>query len=193
MFSLIITIIAVAIVAVLAIATIYYGADIYEGQRTKAGAAQIINETEQIEGAILAYNIEKGTAPVIQDCTDIDDCEPLQELIDSGYLASAPAKNAGSDEKWAMATIYSDGTDSITALVKTVPVAECLEANTMMGFKGITAYNASISTDPDYATKALSPSESAEAAGVDSNMIPECNATMPSNLVCCETVTTTAS
>lgn len=183
MFSLIISIIAIALVAALAIATVWYGTDIYEEQKIEAGAAQIISETEQIEGAILAYNVEKGVPPVINECDPADDtCEPLQVLIDSEYLSSAPAGNSEEDEQWAMAVIFSDGNsdNDVSALVKTVPQDECVRANEMMEFIGVDAYNV-IQTD-----------NSLDLTKADGalDMVPKCAAIMPSSVVCCQTVTT---
>lgn len=184
MFSLVISIIAVALVAVLTIATIVYSSNAYEEQRTKSGAAQIINETEQIEGAILAYNVEQGVTPSIKDCSgETDPCEPLEELIDKGYLASAP--NADTDSgssSWAMSAIYDDGTDTVQALVKTVEAAECYQANVMMAFEGITAYNADNGTNPDLVEATDVPSD------IDADMLPQCSTVMPTTLVCCQTV-----
>ena len=181
MFSLIISIIAIALVAALAIATVWYGTDIYEEQRTEAGAAQIISETEQIEGAILAYNVEKGVPPVINECDPADDtCEPLQVLIDSQYLSSSPSGNAEKDEQWAMAIIFSDGNsdNDVSALVKTVQQEECVRANEMMEFIGVDAYNI-IQTDN---------SLDLVKANNDLDMVPQCSAIMPSSVVCCQTV-----
>jgi hypothetical protein len=49
MFSLIITIVSIALVAGLAIATIYYGGSIFNSGTGKAEAAKILNEIEQID------------------------------------------------------------------------------------------------------------------------------------------------
>ena len=172
MFSLIISIIAIALVAVLAIATIWYGTDIYQEQLTDAGAAQIINESEQIENAILAFNVEQGRPPVIQDCTGNPDptCEPLQELIDYEYLTSAPTTGSA-DTQWAMATIVN-GSDT-KALVKTVPYDECAKSNEMMGFTVADSSPAlAPAIDPNTSTPSL--------------LVPICADAMQSSVVCCQ-------
>ncbi len=195
MFSLIISIIAIALVAVLAVATVWYGTDIYEEQLIEAGAAQIISETEQIEGAILAYNVEKGVPPVINECDPADTtCEPLQSLIDAEYLTTAPVGNADGDEQWAMAVIYSDGTadNDVSALVKTVPQEECKRANEMMEFMGVADYNTA-QTDDDLDLKHAKDSLGADLKDEEGNleqMIPQCASVMPSSVVCCQTVAT---
>jgi len=171
MFSLIISIIAIALVGVLAIATIWYGTDAYQEQLTDAGAAQIINESEQIENSILAFNVEQGRPPVIQDCTGNPDptCEPLQELIDFEYLTSAPATGS-EDSVWAMAIIV--GGTEIKALVKTVPYDECSKSNEMMGFV--------VADSNPLLVAALDP-----VTGSPSVHVPECAVAMQSSVVCC--------
>lgn len=171
MFTLIISIIAVALVAVLALAAIWYGTDIYQDSLTDAGAAQIINESEQIENAILAFNIEQGRPPVIQDCTGNPDptCESLQELIDYEYLTAAPT-TGHKDSQWAMATIV-DGTNT-KALVKTVDYEECSKSNEMMGF--------TIAGSSPALVPALDPE-----TGLPSEYVPECAEEMQSSVVCC--------
>ena len=51
MFSLIITVIAIALVAALALATIYYGGNAFNKGSASAKAAQLIMEGQQISGA----------------------------------------------------------------------------------------------------------------------------------------------
>lgn len=51
MFSLIITIISIALVAALALATIYYGGSAFTKGGDSAKAAQLINEGQQLQGA----------------------------------------------------------------------------------------------------------------------------------------------
>ncbi len=175
MFSLIITIIAIALVGVLAIATIWYGTDIYQEQLTEAGAAQIINEAEQIENAILAFNVEQGRPPVIDECDPIADssCEPLQELIDYDYLSSTPSTGT-SGGTW----LLSDITGATKALVKTVDFDECARSNDMMGFSFTRASNEGYSLTPAVVPNST-PAE-------DSDLVPVCDDSMPSYVVCCE-------
>lgn len=186
MFSLIISIIAIALVAVLAIATLWYGTSAYIDQRVEAGAAQIINESEQIEGAILAYNVENGHPPTICDEVNDSNCtESLQELIDAGYLKSAPS-DSDHGSSWGVAVIDSgSGTE---ALVKTVGLLECEVANISMGFVGVTAYNGTSPTTPLVKADVSAESDQDELKYTDGNMIPQCNASLPNSVVCCATL-----
>lgn len=79
MFSLIITIIAIVLVAALAIATIYYGANQLSTARAKAGATASITQGQQIIGAAQLFKADTGRWP-----TDI------HELVSSKYLNSIP-------------------------------------------------------------------------------------------------------
>jgi type II secretory pathway pseudopilin PulG len=63
MFSLIVTIIAIALVAVLAVATIYYGGDILVSQKAKANAATLDAQTQQIFAASQAYYLDNSAWP----------------------------------------------------------------------------------------------------------------------------------
>lgn len=61
MFSLIISIIAIALVAALALASIYYGGDAFQEGTTKAEASTIINQGQQIQAAVTLSDVdEKG-------------------------------------------------------------------------------------------------------------------------------------
>jgi hypothetical protein len=64
MFSLIITVISIGLVAALAVATMYYGGDTFMQGKPDAEAARYINEGQQISGAIRLYQAEQhGNLP----------------------------------------------------------------------------------------------------------------------------------
>jgi len=86
MFSLIITIISIALVAALALATLYYGGDAFNKGRAGADASKLINEGQQINGAVAlakADNAVRGT---------IADLQAGQYLasVPSSFLATTP-------------------------------------------------------------------------------------------------------
>lgn len=80
MFSLIITIISIALVAALAVATIYYGGDAFNQGSSKARASTIVNQAQQIVGANTLLRAETGSFAA-----------SMSDLQDGGYLASLPA------------------------------------------------------------------------------------------------------
>lgn len=83
MFSLIITIISIALVAALALATIYYGGDAFTKGGDAAKAAQFINEGQQLQGALTLRTVQEPTAVAL-----VDGSVGTQL---AGYLAQAPA------------------------------------------------------------------------------------------------------
>jgi Tfp pilus assembly protein PilV len=80
MFSLIITLVAIVLVAVLALATIYYGGSAFRQGGDAAEAARIVNEGQQVRAALTLYDTTKG-APATS----------MQALVDAKALQSAPA------------------------------------------------------------------------------------------------------
>jgi len=58
MFSLIIVVISIALIAALALATIYFGGHTFLEGKPEAEAARYINEGQQISGAIRLYQAE---------------------------------------------------------------------------------------------------------------------------------------
>lgn len=78
MFSLIITIISIALVAALALATIYYGGDAYTRGQAEANATRILNQGQQILGAAELFRLQNGTWPTVE------------RLVADDFLKSAP-------------------------------------------------------------------------------------------------------
>ena len=82
MFSLIITIISVALVAALALATLYYGGAAFNQGRADAEASKIINQGQQVLAAADLYYANHGTWPTVA------------KMVEDGYLKSAPQAQA---------------------------------------------------------------------------------------------------
>jgi hypothetical protein len=80
MFSLIISIISIALVVILAGASLYYGGDAFNKGGAKGEAAQFANEGQQIAAAVTMFKSDNGgTAPTAAET----------ELVPS-YLKSVP-------------------------------------------------------------------------------------------------------
>ena len=79
MFSLIITIVSIALVVALIAATMYYGADTLTRGQAAANAAALISGGEQVLAAMTAFQAQTGRYP-----------NNLEELITSNYLRSFP-------------------------------------------------------------------------------------------------------
>lgn len=90
MFSLIITIISIALVAALALATIYYGGSAFNKGSAGAKASQLINEGQQVNGAVAIYlaDLSGNSASTLTDNgtagTQVEDLAPA-------YLSQVPA------------------------------------------------------------------------------------------------------
>lgn len=84
MFSMIITIIAIALVAALALATIYYGKTYAAQGQAQAKTARLIQEGNQIAGALEVYRADHGDFPT-GTSEDIKN-----ELLSKKYLTSIP-------------------------------------------------------------------------------------------------------
>lgn len=80
MFSLIVTVIAIALVIVLAIASIYYGSGTYKEKQATIAAQAITNQAQQIYGAAILYAQENaGNWPA-----------STQVLLDNHYINAIP-------------------------------------------------------------------------------------------------------
>lgn len=117
MFNLIISIIAIALVVVLAIASLYYGSDAFNEGKLKAEAAQLRNEGSQIASAAMVYKARGG------DLSSVD--FTLNTLVEQEYLKKVP-------ENW------SPDTDVLIYPIDSSehPKAEnlCFVANKQAGF-----------------------------------------------------------
>lgn len=80
MFSLIITIISIALVAALAIASIYYGGSAFSQGSAKAAASTVVSQAQQVSAANVLYaNDNSGS-----------NAAGVATLVTDNYLASAP-------------------------------------------------------------------------------------------------------
>ena len=82
MFSLIITIISIALVAALALATLYYGGDAFNQGKAGADASRLINEGQQVNAAV---TLAAATGVATTD---------LASLVSGNVLSQLPASFA---------------------------------------------------------------------------------------------------
>lgn len=120
MFSLIITIISIALVAALALATIYYGGNAFNKGSAEAKASQLINEGQQINGAIAMAKADVASGSLTTAPATVADLSP-------SYLAQLPSGWVGT------ATIGDTGTVLSAA---TVPAKVCDAVNAKAGITG---------------------------------------------------------
>lgn len=114
MFSLIITIISIALVALLALATLYYGGDAFNRGSAGAQAARLINEGQQVNGAVAIYKADRAAGNTAAATT-------LSDLVPA-YLSQLPSSFNG-------ATTLASGMVTITSMADDV----CTEVNKRAG------------------------------------------------------------
>lgn len=88
MFSLIISIIAIALVVVLAGASLYYGGDAFNKGTSKGEAAKIVNEAQQLQAAFTMYKVDKKGATLAAGIADATSTTGTALLDELGYLAA---------------------------------------------------------------------------------------------------------
>lgn len=115
MFSLIITIISIALVGALAMATLYFGGDAFQQGSAKAAASTVVNQASQINGA--------NTLSFLDNQAYAAD---VTALVTGDYLASAPNPGSISDQDYALST---DGSITLTGLTDAV----CEQVNEQAG------------------------------------------------------------
>jgi len=126
MFSLIVVLITIALVAALAAVSMYYGGPIYYEYQNRAHAAQILSEGTQVRGAAELYRADKG-----------DSAQNLNDLISGKYLQNGIQASA-----WAsIVNGYAQRTGDISDV-------ECEMANHTLGVQGIPSCD-----DPRYAKR----------------------------------------
>lgn len=115
MFSLIITIISIALVAALALATLYFGGDAFNQGSAKAAAATVVNQAQQINGANTLHFLDEQAYAA-----------DVATLVTGEYLASAPNPGSISADNYVLAT---DGSITLTG----VSPAVCDQVNEQAG------------------------------------------------------------
>lgn len=136
MFSLIITIISIALVAVLALATLYYGGDAFNKGSAAAKAAQLINEGQQIAGALQLAEQDQVAA----DAADMTAIDTSAELVTGKYLQAVPA---GYSTSLPLITAFDFAQGARKFDSNTVSLKVCQEVNKKAGLAatGVTAAN----------------------------------------------------
>ena len=116
MFSLIITIVSIALVLALVAATMYHGGDTLTQGRVTADAAAFVSGAQQVGGAATMYLSLEGSAPA-----------DVAALVTKSYLASAPVSPD-------LGTTYSvDASNKVSATLNGTADAICKQINVIAG------------------------------------------------------------
>lgn len=89
MFSLVITIIAIALVAALALATLYYGGSAFNQGSARAEAAKIMTQAQQVLAAADLYHVDMGIWPA--SMADLTVGEYLTDVPVASLMMLSPA------------------------------------------------------------------------------------------------------
>lgn len=79
MFSLIISIIAIALVAAIALASIYYGGEAFQTGTVDAAASTVVNQGQQVQAAVQMASLDKSVT-----------ISTAKDLVDSNFLKEIP-------------------------------------------------------------------------------------------------------
>lgn len=119
MFSLIITIISIALVAALALATLYYGGSAFGSGAARAQASKLVLQGQQLLGASDLYFVDHRAWPAA-----------IQDLVTGGYLKQIPtAQASGLNEAVAAGRDWSMVPNAPTFLLATDAKDVCAEVN----------------------------------------------------------------
>lgn len=116
MFSLIITIISIALVAVLALASIYYGGSAVGQGSDSARASQLINEGQQLQGLAAMSTAQGNTVTTVAD------------LVTTGHLSQAVPGWAVDGAAFVRVAVDED-VDVAGIQDSTLSTAACAEVN----------------------------------------------------------------
>jgi len=94
MSNLIVSVIAIALVAVMTLAGVYYGGSMFREYQAEAQASRLIGEGEQIAGTVSFYASEQQKLP-----------DTVSDLVTKEYFHEAPAK--GIHTRWAFSNGYA--------------------------------------------------------------------------------------
>jgi hypothetical protein len=134
MFSLIITIVAIALVVALVAATMYHGGDTLTQGRTTADAAAFVTGAQQISGAEVMHLSLTGV-----NATTVSGGSAGTDLVVDKYLASAPVVKGSA---WAIDSVNKLVTASVT------DSATCIAINKSAGMDSAKAdANAVVAAD----------------------------------------------
>lgn len=107
MFSLIISIVSIALVVALVAATMYHGGDTLTQGRDRAEGAELVSGAQQVSGAASMHLALVGVEPA-----------DVAELVTDGYLSAAPA-----------GLTLNPATDTVTANVASQGTCEAIRGD----------------------------------------------------------------
>lgn len=143
MFNLIVAVVSIALIAVMALASIFYGGDGFSKSSARVEAATLIGQAQQIAGAAALFRIENSGSNVASTQPDCDNGSPedcaINRLAAGGYLQAIPKAQSGiyyQDENFTASwAVSDDGSAAFLILTDTEGVADsiCAEVEAQGG------------------------------------------------------------
>ena len=124
MFQLIVAVISIALVAALAIASIYYGGEAFQKSSLKANVTTLVNGGQQIAGAQALYKTDHSGIPSTAISTLVLDADGNQ------YLTAAPGVSGAAAGDW---TLNADGSIAVVDVNTAGTLEICNEAAKQAG------------------------------------------------------------
>lgn len=100
MFQLIVAVISIALIAALAIASIFYGGDAFTKSSEKANVTTLVNQAQQIAGAAALYKTDFGVNVYGADPSVAYPVTTGSTLLTEKYLANAPTASKVASGDW---------------------------------------------------------------------------------------------
>lgn len=138
MFSLIITIISIALVAALAIASVYYGGDAFTQGTAKANAATVVAQAQQVSAANTLYKNDNGGANAAN----------VAALVSGNYLQAAPVMPAAVGPN----NLEIDSTNGLVG-AEITNSAVCTQINAQLGVSTTPSFNSTSQQPIDVITQ----------------------------------------
>lgn len=128
MFSLLVSVISIALVAALALATLYYGADVYTRAHANAEASKIRAQGQQLLGAAELFRAHYGRYPLNES-----------ELVEQNFLKAIPLAQAVMVRAYAQEQAWTMPLPGVAAFVLPTSAPEtCMSVNgPELGERGI--------------------------------------------------------
>lgn len=125
MFNLIVVVISIALLAIIAVASIFYGGDAWTQSSEKANVTTLINQGQQISGAAALYKADNGVA--VATIADLETAKYLSNVPQAGKITTGDWAIDGSDVTISFqGTLAQTQVDTICAEVERQGAGECL-------------------------------------------------------------------
>ena len=139
MFQLIVAVISIALVAALAIASIFYGGDAFNQGSLKANVTTLVNGGQQISGAQALYKTEHAGVSAKHLEEDATATPPVtaDEVLVGEYLNAVPGISGAATGEWNLTT---DGKIAHVPVLASNVDEICTEADRQAGNPVVTTW-----------------------------------------------------